>query len=123
MKNASETAKGKLARALILVMVVAAALWFGSYLAHKIGTLRANTATVKHMVVRADIAQLKTGLAFYKSVTGSYPTTQQGLGALVSKPTAPPIPSKWTALLSAVRKDPWRDDYVYLCPGHAHPEA
>jgi general secretion pathway protein G len=117
-----QIANGKAARALIFVMVVvAAALVFALYVAYKIRPLR--PGTMKHMIVTGEIGEVKTQLALYKSYTGSYPTTQQGLAALVSKPTLPPFPSKWFALLSRVPKDPWGSDYVYLCPGQAYPDA
>lgn len=102
-------------------MVLAAALAFGSYLAYKRGALRPGTA--KHMRVAADIQLLNNQLALYKTITGFYPTTQQGLAALVNQPTVPPFHSKWVALLSTVPKDPWGNDYVYLCPGQAYPNG
>src|SRR5438477_4687457 len=122
MNDRSQRTDGKAAIVLTFVVTVAAVLAFGPYSAHKLHLVR--TSTVEHVRVQADIELLlKTGLALYKSFTGSYPTTQQGLAALVSEPRMPPFPSKWIAFLSAVPKDPWGNDYVYLCPGQSHPEA
>lgn len=58
---------------------------------------------------------------------GKYPTTEQGLMALIEPPTIPPEPKKWKGpyLKNAteVQKDPWDHDYVYRCPGQKFPKG
>lgn len=68
---------------------------------------------------RNDIRVLQTQLALYKLDNFAYPTTDQGLEALVSKPTLPPEPPKWKAggYLENLPGDPWGRDYQYLSPG------
>jgi general secretion pathway protein G len=70
---------------------------------------------------RQDIATLMNALKLYRLDNSRYPTTEQGLRALVEKPTVDPIPSNWKSggYLDApsVRKDPWGNDYQYLNPG------
>jgi general secretion pathway protein G len=70
---------------------------------------------------RQDIATLMNALKLYRLDNGRYPTTEQGLRALVEKPTVDPMPTNWKAggYLDAptVRKDPWGNDYAYLNPG------
>ena len=70
---------------------------------------------------RQDIATLTNALKLYRLDNGRYPTTEQGLRALVEKPTVDPIPTNWKAggYLDSptVRKDPWSNDYQYLNPG------
>jgi general secretion pathway protein G len=70
---------------------------------------------------RQDIATLMNALKLYRLDNGRYPTTEQGLRALVEKPTFEPIPTNWKAGgyldASTVRKDPWGNDYAYLNPG------
>jgi general secretion pathway protein G len=70
---------------------------------------------------RQDIATLMNSLKLYRLDNGRYPTTEQGLRALVEKPTVDPMPTNWKAggYLDApsVRKDPWGNDYQYLNPG------
>ncbi|HWY72069.1 MAG TPA: type II secretion system major pseudopilin GspG [Burkholderiaceae bacterium] len=70
---------------------------------------------------RQDIATLMNALKLYRLDNGRYPTTEQGLRALVEKPTVEPIPTNWKAGgyldASTVRKDPWGNDYAYLNPG------
>jgi general secretion pathway protein G len=68
-----------------------------------------------------DIATLMNALKLYRLDNGRYPTTEQGLRALVERPTVDPMPSNWKSggYLDApsVRKDPWGNDYQYLNPG------
>ncbi len=70
-------------------------------------------------IVRAkqDIASLQTALDLYKLDNGTYPTTEQGLDALVTQPTSPPSPANWHAYLSKIPTDPWNRPYLYQNPG------
>lgn len=67
---------------------------------------------------RQDIASLGLCLARYNLDNGFYPATNQGLGALVSKPKTKPIPSNYNegGYLENKRipKDPWGNEYVYI---------
>jgi general secretion pathway protein G len=70
---------------------------------------------------RIQIESLETALKLYKLDSGSYPTTEQGLQALVEPPTIGNLPRKWREggylEKGQVPKDPWGNDYVYLSPG------
>ena len=67
----------------------------------------------------ADIRSLEEALGLYKLDNGFYPSTEQGLQALVSKPTVGRIPGKYAegGYLRKVPADPWETPYVYLMPG------
>lgn len=67
----------------------------------------------------ADIRSLEEALGLFKLDNGFYPSTEQGLQALVSKPTVGRIPSKYAegGYLRKVPADPWETPYVYLMPG------
>ena len=69
------------------------------------------------MRLNADIQAINTQLRQYKAANGFYPTTEQGLQALVMQPAADPPPSHWRQLFQELPKDPWGNDYVYVCPG------
>jgi len=56
-------------------------------------------------------------LKIYRLDNGNYPTTEQGLIALVQRPTTNPVPPNWKAYLDRLPKDPWQGDYQYLYPG------
>lgn len=68
---------------------------------------------------KQDVRALETALDLYKLDNFNYPTTEQGLEALVTKPTIPPVPKRYRedAYLKKVPKDPWQNDYQYLNPG------
>jgi len=68
---------------------------------------------------KADIATITQALNLYKLDNMRYPTTEQGLMALVKKPTVAPVPTNWKneGYLDRVPKDPWGTPYQYLQPG------
>ncbi|KTD20415.1 type II secretory pathway protein LspG [Legionella lansingensis] len=70
-------------------------------------------------VVKAkqDVLAIQNALDLYKLDNGIYPSTDQGLLALVEKPTTTPAPRDWKQYLQALPKDPWGRDYLYLNPG------
>ena len=68
-----------------------------------------------------EIQGLDAALIQYKTNAGRYPTQEQGLQALVAKPTTSPIPKKHAKLLTKIPKDPWGNDYIYKMPGSKNP--
>jgi len=70
---------------------------------------------------RIQIESIETALKLYKLDNGSYPTTEQGLQALVEPPSVGKLASAWREggylEKGRVPKDPWDSEYVYLCPG------
>lgn len=77
----------------------------------------------KGVAVRADINAIGTQLKLYESVNGFYPTTEQGLQALVTQPSSEPRPSHWYQLFKEIPKDPWGNNYIYLNPGRKNPNG
>ena len=75
----------------------------------------------KQVKAKMDIASLETALKLYRLDNGLYPSTEQGLPALVQPPQSGIIPKSWKEggylEKSQVPKDPWGNDYLYLCPG------
>jgi len=70
-------------------------------------------------VVKAkqDVLSIQSALDLYKLDNGFYPSTDQGIQALVQKPNGSPTPNNWQSYLKSVPKDPWGHDYLYLNPG------
>ena len=70
---------------------------------------------------KVQIRNLETALKLYKLDSGNFPSTEQGLTALVTKPTTGKVPNNYKAEgyleNKNVPKDPWGNDYVYLSPG------
>jgi general secretion pathway protein G len=71
------------------------------------------------IAAKQDINSIGQALDLYRLDNHAYPSTEQGLQALVTKPTAPPAPPNWKTggYLSSLPKDPWGNDYKYLNPG------
>lgn len=71
------------------------------------------------VAANADIVNITKALRVYKIDNFTYPTSDQGLAALVSKPTLEPIPKnyKQSGYVDRLPKDPWGNEYVYLSPG------
>ena len=67
--------------------------------------------------------QLEAKLGLYEFNNGFPPTTQQGLAALLEKPTSAPIPRKWTQALDKIQLDPWGMPYQYEYPGKHNPKG
>ena len=73
--------------------------------------------------VQADIQAIKTDLQLYESMNGFFPTTEQGLQALVTQPQNDPRPTRWYQFFKELPKDPWGSDYIYRCPGLKNPSG
>ena len=65
---------------------------------------------------------LGSALETYNAENDMYPTTKQGLAALVEKPVLEPAPTRWRQQLDDVPLDRWQRPYVYRCPGVHNPE-
>jgi len=70
---------------------------------------------------KVQLKEIKRALEMYKLDNGNYPSTAQGLKALVKKPDTPPEPKKWRQYLEHIPKDPWGNEYVYISPAKNHP--
>ncbi len=71
------------------------------------------------VAARQDIAALMQALKLYRLDSKRYPTTEQGLQALVAKPGQAPVPDNWKAggYVERLPMDPWGKPYQYLNPG------
>lgn len=79
------------------------------------------TDEAKVTEAKVQIANLETAFKLYKLDNGVYPTTEQGLEALIEKPTIGVIPKKWREEgyleKRRVPLDPWGNPYIYVSPG------
>lgn len=76
---------------------------------------RADDAKVT--AAKQDIAAISQALKLYKLDNQRYPTTEQGLQALVTRPTSGPAAAGWKGYIEKLPKDPWGNPYQYLNPG------
>lgn len=104
---------------LIEIMVVIIILGIlASYVAVR---LTGQTEDARRTQAKVQIQGFETALELYKLDNGSYPSTEQGLQALVEPPTVGKLPRKWREggylKKGKVPKDPWQNDYIYRSPG------
>jgi general secretion pathway protein G len=76
---------------------------------------RADDARVT--AARTDVNNLMQALKLYKLDNQRYPTTEQGLQALLQRPATAPVPPNWKPYLEKLPEDPWHHPYQYLNPG------
>ncbi len=102
---------------LIEIMVVVAIL--GILAALVVPKIMGRPDEARIVAARQDIAAIKQALHLYRLDNTRYPTTEQGLQALVERPSTAPIPGNWKpgGYLDRVPNDPWGAPYQYLNPG------
>jgi general secretion pathway protein G len=105
---------------LIEIMVVI--LILGLLATIVVQSLRGATDKAKRVKAQADIAELKTGLDRYYLDSGSYPTSDQGLQALVAAPSGGRVPANYEAggYLQSLPRDPWGNAYFYQSDGNSY---
>ena len=98
----------------IMVVVVIISVLIGLVAPNILG--RVDEARVT--AAKADVATMSQALDMYRIDNGSYPTTEQGLKALVQKPSGTPEPKNWNPSgymkKKSLPKDPWGNDYQYM---------
>lgn len=102
---------------LIEIMVVVVIL--GILAAVIVPRLLSRPDEAKVTKARVDIKSIEESLGLFKLDNGFYPSTDQGLKALVNKPETGRIPAKYSVdgYLKKVPLDPWSNPYVYISPG------
>ncbi len=76
---------------------------------------RPDAARIK--AAKQDIRSIESALDLYRLDNNHYPSTDQGLQALVEEPSGEPEPQNWQGYLDAMPEDPWGNEYQYLRPG------
>ncbi|WP_170157232.1 type II secretion system major pseudopilin GspG [Roseimicrobium gellanilyticum] len=66
--------------------------------------------------IQVNLMMISAALNAYRTAAATYPTTAQGLEALMERPTEPPLPSQWFSVLRELPKDPWKQPYKYRNP-------
>lgn len=81
--------------------------------------------SAKSSTAKAQIEMLSAALDAYRLDNDRYPTTEQGLAALRTTPSAPPAPRSWRGpyLRRELPVDPWGQPYVFRSPGTANPHS
>lgn len=98
---------------LMLVVII-----IGILAAMVIPRLVGKITPIKIKIAKADLATISQGLDIYEIENGFFPTTEQGLEALMGNPTTSPVPDNWNGpYLKKDAVDPWQKPYKYYHPG------
>lgn len=110
----AQTNRGFTLIELMIVVIILAAL-----AAMIVPRLSGRAEQAKVNIAQSDInANLATALKLYQLDNGNFPTTEQGLEALLTKPGTEPVPSNWNGpYIEKDPIDPWGNPYKYRCPG------
>jgi general secretion pathway protein G len=103
----------------IMLVVTIIALLLGAAI-YKLG---GNVEYSRHVRISSDIQGINTQLKLYESMNGFFPSSEQGLQALVTQPSSDPQPTRWYQLYKELPKDPWNNTYIYLNPGRKNPNG
>jgi len=120
-KNISteNTCRNSFERGFTLIEVMVVVVIMGILAALIVPKLIGRTDDARIIAAKQDIATVLQALKLYKLDNQHYPTTQQGLQALVTKPTTGPAADGWKSggYIDKLPKDPWGNTYQYLSPG------
>ncbi|MYM90257.1 type II secretion system major pseudopilin GspG [Rugamonas sp. FT82W] len=107
------------ARGFTLIEIMVVVVIMGVLAALVVPKLLSRTGESKVAAAKVDIATVMQALKLYKLDNQRYPTTEQGLQALLTKPTAGPAANGWKSggYLEKMPKDPWGNPYQFLSPG------
>jgi general secretion pathway protein G len=110
------------ARGFTLIEIMVVVIILGLLASVAVPAVMDSLSDASRQKAKADMAGIKTALKLYRMQNFAYPTTEQGLEALVSKPTLAPIPRNWKSggYMEKLQKDPWGNDYQYTSPGDGH---
>ena len=120
MQNAANhPIRQRRARGFTLIEIMVVVVIMGILASLVVPKLIARTGESKVAAAKVDIATVMQALKLYRLDNQRYPTTEQGLHALIEKPTTGPAANGWKAggYLEKMPKDPWGNPYQYLSPG------
>ena len=106
-------------RGFTLIEIMVVVVIMGILAALVVPKLMGRTDDARIVAARQDIATVMQALKLYRLDNQRYPTTEQGLQALMTKPGAGPASDGWKAggYIDKLPKDPWGNPYQYLSPG------
>lgn len=106
-------------RGFTLIEIMVVVVIMGVLAALVVPRLMGRTDDARILAAKQDIATLMQALKLYRLDNQRYPSTEQGLQALVTRPTMAPIPPNWKTggYLDRLNRDPWGNPYQYLSPG------
>ena len=114
---ASKQSRGRAMRGFTLIELMVVLVIIGVLGALIVPNVLDRAAGARVTAARTDVNNLMQALKLYKLDNQRFPSGEQGLQALVSKPSAAPVPGNWRPYLDKLPADPWGNPYQYLSPG------
>jgi general secretion pathway protein G len=116
MKNRFQTMNYRKISGFTLIEVMVVVVILGILAAIIVPKIMSRPEQARMVKVKQDILAIQSALDLYKLDNSTYPTTDQGLQALVTKPSTPPIPRNWKSegYLQEIPMDPWNEAYQYI---------
>lgn len=108
-------------RGFTLIEVLVVIIILGLIAALVVPRITGRVDEAKVEATKIQMRAIKDALEQYKLDNGIYPTTEQGLKALIEMPNTPPLPSRWRPYLDKIPQDAWGRNFVYLSPGINRP--
>ncbi|MHB9101486.1 MAG: type II secretion system major pseudopilin GspG [Sulfuricella sp.] len=114
-----KTKIGRRQRGFTLIEIMVVVVILGILAALVVPKVMSRPDEARIVAAKQDIQALAQALKLYRLDNQRYPTSEQGLQALVQKPTTAPLPPNWKpgGYLDRLPKDPWGHPYLYLNPG------
>ncbi len=116
MKNSLKSIHYTAVRGFTLIEVMVVVVILGILAAIIVPKIMSRPEQARMVKVKQDILAIQSALDLYKLDNSTYPSTDQGLQALVSKPSISPVPRNWKSdgYLQEIPQDPWGEAYQYM---------
>ena len=111
------TARHRLAAGFTLIELMVVLVIIGVLAALIVPNVLDRADDARTTAARTDVTNVMQALKLYRLDNQRYPTSEQGLQALINKPTTAPLPLNWRPYLEKLPNDPWGRPYQYLNPG------
>ena len=111
------TARHRLAAGFTLIELMVVLVIIGVLAALVVPNVLDRADDARTTAARTDVTNVMLALKLYRLDNQRYPSSEQGLQALITKPTTAPLPLNWRPYLEKLPNDPWGRPYQYLIPG------
>jgi len=116
-KNSYPSIRRRLSAGFTLIELMVVLVIIGVLAALVVPNVLDRADDARSTAAKTDVNNLMQALKLYRLDNQRYPAAEQGLQALVVKPTSGPIPSNWKSYVDKLPNDPWGRPYQYLNPG------